>query len=140
VLSVRSVLLLSCLSLVLALSCLWAVHLWYCLRLNRYEEVLQKTYLSYFEQRALKALELHASLGWALARSKAVLERVRDATPEAATTRAALQEVSELLEGMAVESDRAIKELEAISPETASSPDSWHQRKSRHESHSSHDG
>src|ERR1700756_3426300 len=91
-LSVTAALILS-LGIVFGASCLWAIHLWYRIRLSRYEEALQKTYIAHFGQRATRALELHASLGRALARSKAVLEQVRGATPEAATTRAALQEV-----------------------------------------------
>jgi hypothetical protein len=122
-----SVLLLSSAGIVLGLGCLWAVHLWYRIKLDRYEQLLQKTYVSHFEHRATEALQLHARLGKALARSKAILELVREATPEAAITGAALQEVSELLEDMAVESDRAVRELED-------------EHAARRETHSSHDG
>jgi hypothetical protein len=118
VLSVSSVLLLSSISIVIGLSCIWAVHLWYRIRLSRYEQFLHKTYIAHFEHRAVKALAVHASLARALTRSKAVVDQVRQAAPEATTTRAALQEVSELLEGMAIDSDRAIRELETINPET----------------------
>jgi hypothetical protein len=118
-LNICSIMVLSVFSIVLGLSCLWAVHLWSRTRLDRYEQLLHRTYISHFESRTVKALELHASLGRTLGRSKAVLERIRDATPEAASTRAALEEVSELLEGVAKESDCALRELEGVNPEAA---------------------
>jgi hypothetical protein len=90
----------------------WAFLLWYRFRLNRYEQKLRDAYALRFEHGAAIALEIHASLAQALSRSKAAL--VREDHPEAASTRAALKEVSELLEGAAIESDRAVRSLEML--------------------------
>jgi hypothetical protein len=98
----------------LCVACGWGLLLWYRLRLNQYERQLRDAYAIRFERGAAIALELHASLAQALSRSKTVLERVREDHPEAALTRAALTEVSELLEGAAIESDRALRSLEMI--------------------------
>ena len=98
----------------LCVACGWVLLVWYRFRLNRYEQKLRDAYALRFEHGAAVALEIHASLAQALSRSKAVLERVRDDNPEAASTRAALKEVSELLEGAAIESDRAVRSLEMI--------------------------
>jgi hypothetical protein len=98
----------------LSVACGWALLAWYRFRLNRYEQELRDAYALRFEHGAAIALEIHASLAQALSRSKAVLERVRDDHPEAASTRAALKEVSDLLEGAAIESDRAVRSLEMI--------------------------
>lgn len=87
---------------------------WYRFRQDRYEQKLRDIYASRFERGAAVALDIHASLAQALSRSKAVLDRVREEHPEAASTRAALKEVSELLEGAAIESDRALRALETI--------------------------
>jgi hypothetical protein len=67
-----------------------------------------------FEHGAAIALHIHAGLAQALSRSRAVLAQVREDHPEAASALAALTEVSELLEGAALESDRALRSLEMI--------------------------
>jgi hypothetical protein len=95
-------------------ACGWALHLWYRFRLNQYEQELREVYALRFEHGTTIALEMHASLAQALSRSKAVLERVGEDHPDAAATRAALQEVSVLLDGAALESDRALRSLEMI--------------------------
>jgi hypothetical protein len=98
----------------LCVACGWGLLLWYRFRLNQYERKLRDAYAIRFEHGAAIALEIHASLAQALSRSKTVLERVREDHPEAASARAALTEVSELLEGAAIESDRALRSLEMI--------------------------
>lgn len=107
-------------------ACGWVLQWWYRLRLHQYERELRDIYALRFEHGAMIALEMHISLAQALTRSKAVLERVRDDHSEAAATRAALQEVSALLDGAAIESDKALRSLEMIPSAalTVSEPDS----------------
>jgi hypothetical protein len=107
------VLLVLCLSTVICLTCASAGYQWY--RMRRYENALQDTYQLHFEHRTMVALKLHPSLAHALARSKGVLDQVRNDLPESARMRAALEEVSGLLGGAAVEGDRALRSLDTAS-------------------------
>ncbi len=106
-------LLVLCLSTVICLTCASAGYLWY--RMRRYENALQDMYQLHFEHRTMIALELHPSLAHALARSKVVLDQARSDLPDSARTRAALEEVSDLLGGAAVEGDRAFRSLDTAS-------------------------
>jgi nitrate/nitrite-specific signal transduction histidine kinase len=92
-----------------------------------------------FEQQATIARELHSSLARALARSKALLEQVRPPSVAEAETRAALQEVSHLLEGMAIESDRALRSLETASPDATMTSLPRAQRHALGKTHTPHD-
>jgi hypothetical protein len=114
------VLLVLCLSTVMCLTCASAGYLWY--RMRRYENTLQDTYRMHFEHRTMVALKLHPGLAHALARSKIVLDQVRNDLPEVARMRAALEEVSGLLGGAAVEGDRALRSLDTATSDPVPPP------------------
>jgi hypothetical protein len=105
------------LSVLFCSGCGFGLHLWYRRRLRRYERFLEDTYAAHLEQRAVTAMAWHASVARALDRSKFVLQQVRTDLPNAPTRQAALEEVSNLLEGAAVESDRALRSLESAPPD-----------------------
>ena len=85
---------------------------------RRYQQFLNDSYAEHFAQRALMAKSLHVTLARTIQCSKSIVDEVRESSSDAPTTRAALKQVSEWLEGAAGESDRALRSLESAPIET----------------------
>jgi hypothetical protein len=110
------------LGLLLSCASTLGLHIVYRRELRRYEQHLGNTYSERFERQAVVARSLHANLERTIQRSKLAVDQVRGCSPDGPKIRAALNQVSEWLEGAAGDSDRALKALEgttAPAPEDA---------------------
>jgi len=92
---------------------LWGVNLIHRRGVRHDERVFDNAYTESFEKRALIARSLHPNLAQTIQRTKFVVDQVRARFPDGPETEAALNQVSEWLEGAAGDSDRALRSLEA---------------------------
>jgi hypothetical protein len=92
---------------------LWGLNLIHRRGVRHYERVFDNAYLERFEKRALFARSLHPNLAQTIQRTKSFVDQVRARFPDGPETKAALNQVSEWLEGAAGDSDRALRSLEA---------------------------
>lgn len=99
-------------------ACVFGLHLMYLRGTRRYKQFLNDSYAENFAQRALMAKSLHVRLARTIQCSKSVVDQVRESSSDVPTTRSALKQVSEWLEGAAGESDRALRSLENAPLET----------------------
>jgi signal transduction histidine kinase len=107
-----------CVGISLVGALIWALNLMHKRGVRRYEQVVDNAFVECFEQRAIVARSLHPNLAQTIQRTKSVVDRVRAKFPDGPETEAALNQVSEWLEGAAGESDRALRSLES-SPTTS---------------------
>jgi hypothetical protein len=92
---------------------LWGISLIHKRGVRHYERVFDNAYAERFEKRALIARSLHPNLAQTIQRTKSVVDQARARFPDRPETEAALNQVSEWLEGAAGDSDRALRSLEA---------------------------
>jgi signal transduction histidine kinase len=92
---------------------LWVLNLIHKRGVRHYERMVDNAYVERFERRALVARSLHPRLAQTMQRTKSVIDQVRARFPDGPETEAALNQVSEWLEGAAGDSDRALRSLDA---------------------------
>jgi hypothetical protein len=91
---------------------LWGLNLIHRRGVRHYERVFDDAYVESFTRRGRIARALYPNLAQTIQRTKAVVDHVRAQAPDGHETEAALNQVSDWLEGAAGDSDRALRSLE----------------------------